>query len=177
MPKHFAAWMKAEKTPDYPTPLPYQRSFMQEFLTAEGDPDEQAQRRLAKEMGFGYRNGIGELIYAMITCRPDLSYAVVSLSQYSLCPAPVHYHGVRHMLKYLWYTRNDGLYFWRPEPRTDLPEVEPPDIASREHDILLDGRPSYGPCELHGNMGSDWATCPKTRRSMGGGGLRLAGGT
>ena len=81
------------------------------------------------------------------------------------------------MLKYLWYTRDDGIYFWRPTPQLDLPAVDPPTINSNAHDLLLDGRPSHGTLDLHGYMDSDWAACPKTRRSMGGGGLRLAGGT
>lgn len=59
----------------------------------------------------------------------------------------------------------------------DVPAVDSPSIRSREHDILLDGRTTHGPLDLHGNMDSDRAGCPKTRRSMGGGGLRLAGGT
>jgi hypothetical protein len=35
------------------------------------------------EMGFGYRQGIGELIYALVTCRLDISFSVIKLSQYS----------------------------------------------------------------------------------------------
>ena len=93
----------------------------------------------------------------MVSCRPDLSYAVVRSSQYSVCLAEIHYHGVRHMLKYLWYTRDDGIYFWRPTPRLDLPAVDPPTINSNAHDLLLDGRPSHGPLDLHGYMDSDWA--------------------
>ena len=87
------------------------------YLAAEGNPDKKHQKDLAKKMGFGYRNGIGELIYAMITCRPDLSYGVVRSSQYSACPHEIHYNGVRHMLKYLYHTKNDGIYFWHRELR------------------------------------------------------------
>ena len=177
MPKHMEKWLNVKYTPDRPTHLPSKQQFIRDFLSANGDPDEKAQQRLEKEMGFSYRSGIGELIYPMITCRPDLSYGVVRSSQYSACLAEIHYHGVRHMLKYLWFTRADGIYFWRPTPREDLPRKEPPDIKSSAHDILLDGRPVHGPFDVHGGMDSDWATCQETRRSMGGGGLRLAGGS
>ena len=34
----------------------------------------------------------------------------------------------------------------------------------------------HGPTEMHGYMDVEWATCPITSRSMGGGNMRLAGG-
>ena len=40
-----------------------------------------------KEYSFSYRQGIGELIYAMVTCRPDISFHLIKLSQYN--PKPV----------------------------------------------------------------------------------------
>lgn len=159
--------MKAEYSAEIPTPLPSKRPFLRDFMTAEGDPDDKHQRGLAKKMGFAYRSGIGELIYAMTTCRPDLSYAVVRAAQYSVNPAEIHYHGVRSMLKYLWYTRNDGIYFWRTTPNHSLPKVDLPAIMSRHHEILIEGRPTHDATELHGSMDLE----------MGGGGLRLAGGT
>ncbi len=178
MEKHLTkTWINVKAAPDQPTPLSTKQSFLRDFLSAEGDPDSKLQAQLAQSMGFGYRNGIGELIYAMITCRPDLSYGVVRSSQYSSCLAEIHYHGVGHMLKYLWCTRHDGIYFWRAEPREDLPEVDPPTINSSTHDLLLDGRPHHGPYKLHGYMDSNWSTFPRTCHTMGGGGLRLAGGT
>ena len=114
-------------------------------------------------MGFGYRNGIGELIYVMITCRPDLSYAVVRCSQYSSKPHEIHYHAVRHMLKYLYQTRTDGIYYWRATPNMMLPQVPPPPLLSNAHDLLLDGRPKHAADDLHAYMDLEWATCPKTR--------------
>jgi hypothetical protein len=41
---------------------------------------------------------------------------------------------------------------------------------------LMDGRPMHGPTDMHGYMDAEWATCPITRRSMGGGNVMLAGG-
>jgi hypothetical protein len=58
-----------------------------------------------------------------------------------------------------------------------LPTLPPPKINSNMHDLLLDGRPIHGPTEMHGYMDAEWATCPITRRSMGGGNLIVAGGT
>jgi hypothetical protein len=64
----------------------------------------------------------GELIWAMTTCRPDLAYAGVKLSQANACPHEHHFHGVKHALKYLYSTREDGLYYWRTAPCDEFPE-------------------------------------------------------
>ena len=48
---------------------------------------------------------------------------------------------------------------------------------SNAHDLLLDGRPIHAAKDLHAYVDSEWATCPKARRSVGGANLRLAGGT
>jgi hypothetical protein len=117
--------------------MPTSKSFLDGFQTAEGDPNEKTQETLKKQYGFGYRNnGIGELIYAMVTCRPDISTTVVRCAQRSACPAEQHYHAVRHAIKYLYVTRSDGIYYWRKEPLMDLPEhsMEKCDI------IILMGR-------------------------------------
>jgi hypothetical protein len=91
--KHLASWMKNFDIPTgRPTLLLGQKSFMRSFLTATGDPDPKEQDRLSKAMGFGYRLGIGELIYALVTCCLDLSYTVVRCTQSSVCRAEIHYH-------------------------------------------------------------------------------------
>jgi hypothetical protein len=128
-------------------------------------------------MGFSYQSGIGELIYALVTCRPDISYAVVRCAQNSSCPVEIHYHAVKHILKYLYLTRHDGLHYWRPHPNDALPALPLPVINSASHDLLHDGRPIHDSLDLHGYVDSDWATCPKTRRSFTGVCVRLAGGT
>ena len=174
--KHLSNWMKIFDAPmGKPTPLPGWESFIKTFLLAIGDPDHAHQDKLAKDMGFGYRSGIGELIYAMVTCRPDISYAVVGCTQSSVCPAEIHYHAVKHILKYLYLTKDDGLHYWRSTPNDALPAAEPPRIHSSEHDLLLDGRPLHDAMDLHGYVDSDWATCPKTRRSFTGVCVHLTG--
>ena len=175
MPKHLTAWMSDHDISTRPTPLPSNKTFMTSFLNSKGDPDPAAQSKLSKEMKISYRSAIGELIYAMTTCRPDIAYATVRAAQYSTSPAAIHYHGVRHILKYLHATKDDGLYYWRTSPNNALPSIPPPAIRSHHHDLLLDGRPTHTPTELHGFVDSDWAACPQTRRSFAGTCLRLAG--
>lgn len=177
--KYLQTWMRnMHIKANRPTPLPTGESFMKEFLSAEGNPDPKVQADLTATKGFSYRSGIGELIYAMISCRPDISYGVVKCSQSSVCPAPIHYDGVRHMLKYLYMTKSDGIYFWRPTPNESLEDVPPPILrSSNKEDLILDGRPISEPNVVDSYADSDWAACLKTRRSMGGLCLRLAGGS
>ena len=67
------------------------------------------------------------------------------------------------------------MYFWRSEPNELLPDHPLPRVNSNAHDLLADGRPRHEPLQLHGYVDSEWAACPRTRRSFGGEVLRLAG--
>ena len=45
---------------------------------------------LEGKMGFSYHTLLGEVMYAYITCRPDISYAVTTLSKFSCAPSEYH---------------------------------------------------------------------------------------
>jgi hypothetical protein len=84
-------------------------------------------------MGFSYCQAIGELIFAMTICQLDISPAVIKLSQYSQAPGKYHYQAVKAIFVYLCATANDGIYYWRPVPREELPDVElPRTVVSKE---------------------------------------------
>ena len=70
--KNLTSWMKMNNISHSPTPLPHKHKMLQDILHAKGYDDPKVQATLAKINGFGYRNGIGELIYAIITCQTDL---------------------------------------------------------------------------------------------------------
>ncbi len=164
-------------TPNRSTPLPSDGNWLKQFNAAIGDPNKMAQIQLAKKMQLTYRSGVGELIWAMTTCRPNLAYTSVKLSQSNTCPHKLHYHGLKHALKFLYNSRNDGLYFWRTAPRPELPVGPAPVINSNRKDILLEDRPMFDALVAHAYADSDWATFPKTRHSFSGICIRLAGGT
>ena len=67
-------------------------------------------RALQLELGFNYRQAIGELIFLMVTCRPDISYPLIKLSQYSTNPAHEHYLAVKQIYLYIKHTADDGIY-------------------------------------------------------------------
>ena len=116
--KYLATWMKTyTMSSTRPKPLPSDPTWMKKFNTATSDPDKKLQAKLARNMQLLYRSRVGELIWAMTTCRPDLAYVGVSLSQANHCPHEHHYHGLQHALEYLYVTKDDGIYFWRTAPR------------------------------------------------------------
>jgi hypothetical protein len=58
---------------------------------------------------------------------------------------------------YLYTTRYDGLYYWRPEPNKDLPDIPLPDTVS-SHKQLKDYQKFLQPTQLDGASNSTWAT-------------------
>jgi hypothetical protein len=77
-------WMKTYHILDCPTPLPTTQNFMKTLQDNKGNSDPVVQQTLEKKMGFSHRSGIGQLVYPMVCCHPDLSFATVKLSQYNM---------------------------------------------------------------------------------------------
>ena len=94
--------------------------------------DEQAMKSVP------YSSGVGSLMYAMTTTRPDIAYAVSVLSSYMANPGQQHWIALKRVLRYLQGTRNYGL--------------------------VLGG----SSVELSGWCDADWANDKDTRRSVSG---------
>jgi len=92
-----------------------------------------------------YRRLVGRLIYLTIT-RPDLTYAVHTLSQFMQEPREDHMDAARRIVRYLKGSAGQG--------------------------ILL---PKDNNLQLVGYCDSDWGTCPITRRSLTGYFVTLGG--
>ncbi|TFY50793.1 hypothetical protein EVG20_g11324 [Dentipellis fragilis] len=52
-----------------------------------------------------YREAVGALMYASLATRPDISFAVSTLSRFSTNPGPVHWDAVKRVFRYLKGTR------------------------------------------------------------------------
>jgi hypothetical protein len=137
---------------------------------SEGTPDHAA---LAAKHGFSYRTLLGELLYAYVTCRVDISYSTVTLSKFSTCPHDVHYIMLKKVAKYLRETKSWGLVFRKPKRDATLPRstherlVHPPDLPPF---------PSAGTgLQLAGFVDAAHANDLRNRRSTTGYAFLLAG--
>jgi hypothetical protein len=85
-----------------------------------------------------YLSLVGSLMYAALGSRPDISFAVSSLSRYNSAPLAIHLTAAKRVLRYLKSTSGFRLHF-----------------------------PSCNK-GLQGFTDSDWAGCRSTRKSVGG---------
>ena len=103
------------------TPLP--PDCIDQMYAEEGPMENTAAHRaLENKKGFSYRTVLGECMYAYITCRPDIGYAVTTLSKFSCSPTPYHYKLLKGVVKYLRSTINWGIRYKRPKLLSHLPE-------------------------------------------------------
>ena len=58
-----------------------------------------------------YASVVGSLMYAMLCTRLDSYYSIGMVSRYESNPRPKHWKAVKHILKYLWRTRNYMLVY------------------------------------------------------------------
>ena len=140
-----------------------------------------AHAAIERQAGFNYRVLLGELIYAYVICRCDISFAVTFLSRFATCPTLQHYQALKHLALYLRVTKDWGIVYWRPQdkPRTDKPDTEwqPPRMSKNEEDENLPDFPSpTSYTQLIGFVDASHATCQRTRKSVTGMVFMLAGG-
>ena len=69
-------------------------------------PEEAARMR-----NVPYREAIGSLMYAAIGTRPDIAFAVSTLSQFLENPGEIHWEAVKRVFRYLLGTKNWRLTF------------------------------------------------------------------
>ena len=159
------------------TPMHHDLTFNKNIETADPIPAKELPT-IEKEMGFSYKQGIGELIYAMVTCRPDISYPIIKLSQYSTKPSRIHFEAVRSIYQYLKNTINEGIHYWRNKPRPDCPPSPKPipltDYTNYEPD---DCKTTLDPRKMDIQVDASYANDTGHRKSVTGIIARLAGGT
>ena len=157
-----------------PVPMRADSESLRKLELSKGPDDPSEAQALEQEMGFSYRQAIGELIFAMTVGRIDISYPIIKLSQYSAQPSKAHYQAVKQIFIYLNATREHGLTYWRPAPNLNHPYAEPPTPISAPS--TLHGFPeTHDAKKLHGYVDSDWGSDRQHRRSISGIVFMLAG--
>ena len=169
-------WMVDDvNMPTFPLPMTEDKEYIRQLETADAPTTEEDKTKLQLDMKFNYRQAIGELIFALVTCRPDISFPLIKLSQYSANPARIHYEAVINIFRYLNSTIDDGIIYWRPAPMMDLPEGPVP-ITYKDNYNIDPTIISTTPTTLQGMVDSDWAGDTTHRKSVSGIILTIAGG-
>ena len=96
-----------------------------------------------------YQEAIGALLWASRVCRPDISFAVAKLSQFTSCPSKAHWSAVKRVIQYLKATKDKGLRYRKPETTADLATI----LRQAKLEMFSD---------------SDYATDPNNRKSQSG---------
>ena len=149
-----------------PLPMSSQNSDMKTLETSTGPRESTAQTQLQSTNGFKYRTTTGELIFALVTCRADIAFPVMKLTQFNNDPAQCHFDAIKQVYKYLHHTISEGLYFWRPKPeRTLTPTPLPTVMDDSGYDGFI---PPTKLCIAHCFADSDWAGNRRDRRSVSG---------
>ena len=172
------SWLNDEvPAAQFSIPMRSDHSYIHDIETAT--PLTESERyEYEQELGFTYRQAIGEIIYALVTCRPDISFAAIKLSQYSASPAQKHYDAVKDIYRYLKATINEGIYYWRSQPRLDLP-IGPPPVCKSDgnyKDSEIETRQQHDSRKLKAAVDSDHAGDVQYRKSVSGIVIKLAGG-
>jgi hypothetical protein len=98
-----------------------------------------------------YAVAVGSLMYAAMCTRPDIAFAVQTLSQFTSNPGPEHWTAVKQVFRYLNGTRSYGITY------SVADEVE-------------------CPLKPVGHMDADWGSNPNDRKSISGYSFMLGGG-
>ena len=159
----------------HPLPMTDDKDYIKKLETATPPMTEDDKVNLQLKMKFNYRQAIGELIFAMVTCRPDISFPLIKLSQYSANPAQIHYESVVQIFRYLHATIDDGIIYWRSQPNNTLPDLPLPEVHHDNYDITQ-RHDSSDPMTIDAHVDSDWAGDVTHRKSVTGIVLRIAGG-
>ena len=86
-----------------------------------------------------YASVVGSLMYAILCIRPNICYSIGMVSQYQSNPKPKHWQAVKHILKYLWRTR-DYMLIYRCE------DLIPIGYTDLDFQLDLDFRKSTSGC-------------------------------
>jgi hypothetical protein len=73
---------------------------------------------------------MGEIMYPMVKCQPDISAHAILLSQFMHNPGAMYYKATKHLLWYLAATKSLGIHYWQKTLHPDLQEQPLPTLHS-----------------------------------------------
>lgn len=96
-------------------------SFPQLYNTPVFLESSKEHQTLLNNFGFCYCTLLGKLLYAYVTCRPDIGYAVIALSKFANPPFEYHFSALHKVAKYLRCTKDWGMNFLHPSSVSSHP--------------------------------------------------------
>lgn len=99
---------KGERLP-YPTDQPN---------ISKNDNASESEKQDCKE--YPYRRVIGQLMYGMVHTMVTIMYALNVLSRYSNNPGPRHIEYIKHLVRFVKYSKNDRLIFRTTDGEKDI---------------------------------------------------------
>ena len=169
-------WSQKEaKAHTHPIPMRDDAPYITRLDTEMGpdiSTDPKGYQKVEKENGFKYRKALGELLFCMVTCRPDISFPVIKLAKFANSPSSIHYQAIKNIFRYLRATIDHGLHFWRTETLDVdyLPQIPPPNAFHLQNQILqqqLDQILTF--------VDADWGQDKNSRKSVTGIAMMFAG--
>ena len=146
--------------------------YQSRIQLSKGPETEKEQKQLERQMGFSYRQCIGELIYALTICRVNISVAIITLIQLSINLAQIHL--VKHIFTLQKLTKRNGLTYWRTSAWMELPLAPNPTLISKEGQLdKFDNQ--WNALKIIGACNGTWVSDRKYQRLMGGVLMMLAG--
>lgn len=103
-----ASGVKGESLP-YPMTLP---------SLSKSDNASESERAVCQE--YPYRRVIGQLMYGMVHTMVTIMYALNILSRYSNNPGPRHIEFIKHLVRFVKYSKEDRLIFRTTDSDTDI---------------------------------------------------------
>lgn len=160
---HKHNWQETTKK-IHPLPYPADNTYTKQLNTAEPPQTETDQRALSKKYNIHYRQIIGGLIWPMVKCCLYISFHITKLSQFMASPVVPHYQALRQIGSYMANTLGHGIYYWRDQPREDLPTAQLPQEYQEPYTFTID--PTTNNNLLTAYTDSDWGTCRRTRNAI-----------
>lgn len=92
---------------------------------------------MAQMKKIPYREAVGSLMYAAVATRPDITFAISTLSQFLENPGLIHWEAVKRVLRYLSGSKTFALTYGNE--RHDLLGYTDADGASQDHRHAISG--------------------------------------
>ena len=94
-------------------------------------------KAIEDKAGFAYRTLLGEMMYAYVTCRPDIGYAITLMSRFSSSPSEYHYSCLKNIARYLRATKTWGIRYARPHRNTstELKQTQSSDYTTTDSSL------------------------------------------